>query len=97
MGTVIKKTISKILEHDIPLVICTDSRSLYYYLVKLGTTQEKCLMVDVMCIHKVYERRDIIEVKWVDGNTNPADSITKAKAITSLKHLIDTNKLDITV
>jgi hypothetical protein len=94
---VIKTTISKILEHDIPLVICTDSRSLYHYLVKLGTTQEKCLIVDVMCIREAYKRQDITEVKWVDGNTNLADSMTKAKATMSLKHLIDTNKLDITV
>jgi hypothetical protein len=55
IGTVIKATVSKILERDIPLVLCTNSRSLYYYLVKLGTTQEKHLMVDVMCIHEAYE------------------------------------------
>jgi hypothetical protein len=55
IGTVIKATVSKILERDIPLVLCTDSRSLYYCLVKLRTTQEKRLIVDVICIHEVYE------------------------------------------
>jgi hypothetical protein len=97
MGTVIKATVSKILELDIPLVLCTDSRSLYHCLVKLGTTQEKRLMVDVMCMREAYERREITEVKWIDGNSNPADSMTKPKATTSLKQLIDTNKLDIKV
>jgi hypothetical protein len=60
---VIKATVSKILERDIPLVLCTDSRSLYYYLVKLRTTQEKRLIVDIMCIYKAYERQEITEVK----------------------------------
>ena len=54
-------------------------------------------MVDVMCIREVYERREITEVKWVDGNSNPADSMTKSKATLSLKQLIDTNKLNIKV
>ena len=97
MGKVIKDTISKILEINVPLVLCTDSRSLYHCLVKLGTTQEKRLMVDVMCMREAYERREITEVKWVDGNSNPADSMTKSKATTSLKQLIDTNQLNIKV
>jgi hypothetical protein len=47
IGASIKATIEKILEIDLPLVLCTDSRSLYDCLVKLGTTQEKRLMIDV--------------------------------------------------
>jgi hypothetical protein len=48
MGVSIKGTIEKALKIDLPLVICTDSRSLYGCIVKLGTTQEKRLMIDVM-------------------------------------------------
>ena len=34
----------------IPIVIYTDSFSLYEYMVKLGTTKEKRLMIDIMAI-----------------------------------------------
>jgi hypothetical protein len=34
----------------IPTVVCTDSYSLYEYLVKLGTTKEKRLMIDIMAL-----------------------------------------------
>ncbi len=49
-GAVLKSTIKKILQRDLPLVLYTDSKSLYECLVKLGTTQEKRLMVDLMCL-----------------------------------------------
>ena len=50
MGASIKATIERILGIDLLLVLCTDSRSLYDCLVKLGTTQEKRLMINVMCL-----------------------------------------------
>jgi hypothetical protein len=59
----VKATLDLVLNTDVPLVICTDSKSLYDCLVKLGTTQEKRLMIDVMCIREAYERREIAQVK----------------------------------
>ncbi len=92
--TVLKTTTERILKIKLPLVLCTDSRSLYDCLVKLGTTQEKRLMIDVMCLRQSYERREITEVKWVDKDSNPADSMTKSKATSALSRLIDSNKLN---
>jgi hypothetical protein len=97
IGASIKATIEKVLKIDLPLVLCTDSKSLYDCLVKLGTTQEKRLMIDVMCLRQAYERREIAEMKWIDGNTNPADSMTKSKASNALKQLVDTNKVQLMV
>ena len=42
--------------------MCTNSFSLYEYLVKLGTTKEKRLMIDIMALRQLYERRELIEV-----------------------------------
>jgi hypothetical protein len=97
IGAAIKSTIDRILQTNLPLVICTDSKSLYDCLVKLGTTQEKRLMIDVMCLRQAYERRDIAEVRWIKGTTNPADSMTKEKASNALKQLVDTNNLQLEV
>ena len=98
MGAAIKSTIQRILQlEQLPLVLCTDSKSLYDCLVKLGTTQEKRLMVDLMCLRQAYERREIIEVKWIRGGNNPADAMTKTKPCQALKTLINTNKLNLEV
>ena len=51
IGVSVKSTVNKALGIDLPLVICTDSKSLYECLVKLGTTQEKRLMINVMYLH----------------------------------------------
>jgi hypothetical protein len=79
MGIALKTTVERILKSpSIPLVICTDSRSLYGCLVKLGTTIEKRLMVDIMCLRQSYEKREIAEVRWINGNTKIDASIVDA-------------------
>ena len=98
VGATIKSTIEKILRIDtLPLILCTDSKSLYDCLVKLGTTQEKRLMVDLMCLRQSYERREIAEIKWINGNSNPADAMTKSKPCQALRDLIDTNRVKLEV
>lgn len=81
----------------IPLSICTDSHSLYDCLVKLGTTAEKRLMIDILSVRQSYERREITEILWIAGEKNPADAMTKSKPCDALQRLIDTNKLDLEV
>jgi hypothetical protein len=95
ISTAIKSTVDKILRINIPLVLCTDSKSLYDYLVRLGTTQKKRLIIDVICLRQAYEQRLITEVKWIDGETNPTDAITKGKPYLTLTRLIDTNQIDL--
>jgi hypothetical protein len=95
IGAAIKSTIDKILRIDLPLILCTDSKSLYDCLVRLGTTQEKRLMIDVMCLRQAYERRQIAEVKWIEGEANPADAMTKGKPCPALTDLINTNRIDL--
>jgi hypothetical protein len=95
IGAAIKSTVDKVLQTNLPLVLCTDSKSLYDCLVRLGTTAEKRLMVDVMCLRQAYERRQITEVKWIDGEANPADAMTKGKPCVALQRLIDTNQIDL--
>ena len=63
-GAVIKSTVEKILAiPTLPMIVCIDSKSLYECLVRLGTTQEKRLMVDIMCLREAYERREITEIR----------------------------------
>ena len=50
-------------------------------------------MIDVMCLYQLYKCREIIEIKWIDSDSNPTNLITKGKASTAFKKLIDTNYL----
>jgi hypothetical protein len=91
----IKSLVDKILQINLPLIQVTDSKSLYDCLVRLGTMQEKRLMINVMCLWQAYERRLITDVKWIDGEANPADAMTKGKACLALQQLIDTNQVNL--
>lgn len=98
MGACLKKTYEILFNRDIPLVVYTDSKSLYDdCVIRLGMTLEKRMMIDVMVIRDAYEERELTEIKWIAGNTNPADSMTKIKANDALKKIIDTNFIDITI
>jgi hypothetical protein len=46
----------------VSLVVYTDLYSLYECLVKLGTTKEKRLIVDILALCQLYERREISEI-----------------------------------
>lgn len=98
MAAAIKSTLEQILGNGkvVPLIACTDSKSLFDCLVRLGTISEKRLMIDLMSLRQSYERGEIAEVKWIRGGTNPADAMTKHQfSETSLSKLIDTNKLEL--
>jgi hypothetical protein len=101
MGVVISTTVHRITDRlglsPMPLIVCTDSYSLYECLVKLGTTKEKRLMIDVTALRQSYERREIHEIRWIHGDDNPSDAMTKAKPNKSLEKLVSTNKLKIRV
>lgn len=50
---VMKIMLVKIFRATIPQILCSNSKFLYDYLVKLNTIQEKPLMVDVICLHQL--------------------------------------------
>ena len=54
-------------------------------------------MVNLMCLYQLYKRKEIAKIKWIKGNTNLANFMTKLKVYNALKQLIDTNKVNISV
>jgi hypothetical protein len=85
IGAAIKATIKLQLNISLLLVLYTDSKSIYKCLVKLGTIQEKRLIINIICLHQLYKRHKIAEVKWIDGDSNPIDTMTKSKPLSALK------------
>ncbi|KAM4063623.1 hypothetical protein HRG_014061 [Hirsutella rhossiliensis] len=80
---------------QIPLVVCTDSYSLYECLVKLGTTTEKRLMIDIMALRQAYEQREITNIRWINGADNPADAMTKLSPNGALTRFVNDNEITI--
>ncbi|KAK6206236.1 hypothetical protein QIS74_13655 [Colletotrichum tabaci] len=67
----------------------------YGLLAGLGTTKEKRLMINIMALRQSYERRELHEVRWINGSDNPADTFTKASPNQALEGLISGNKIGI--
>ena len=51
IGDLVKSIINKVLEIEVPLVVYIDSKSLYEYLVKLGTIREKRLIINIIYLY----------------------------------------------
>ena len=77
VDTIIKKITDGLGLIIILIVIYTDSFLLYEYLVKLGTTKEKRLMINVMLLRELYQRRELQEIRQINGKDNIADTLTK--------------------
>jgi len=46
-----------------PIIVYTDSYSLYKCLVKLKTTKEKRLIIDIIAIRQSYKRRELTKIR----------------------------------
>ena len=77
------------------LIFYTNSKSIYECLIKLRTIQEKRLIINIMCLRQSYKRREIAKVKWINGDSNPVDAMTKSKPLLALKWLIDINQIEL--
>ncbi|KAF2022826.1 hypothetical protein EK21DRAFT_105605 [Setomelanomma holmii] len=87
IGIAIATTLQMITERlsllAVPLTICTDFFSLYECLVKLETTKEKRLIIDIMALRQ--------------SEDNPAHAFTKASLNCALGRFIDSNELTVWV
>ena len=62
-SAVLKFIIEKILQVELLFILCTDFKLLYKCLIKLRSTQEKRLMVNLIYLRQLYKRYISIEIK----------------------------------
>jgi hypothetical protein len=99
VDSVLKSILIKMLDKKtfISLILITDSKFLYDCLIRLNIIVEKRLMIDVMILRQFYERREITEMIWIHDINNSVDSMIKTKLSSTLKTMIDTNKIDLNI
>jgi hypothetical protein len=51
---------------EIPIVFYIDSKFLYEYIIKLGITKEKRLIIDIITIRQAYEKRKLFEICYIN-------------------------------
>jgi hypothetical protein len=54
-------------------------------------------MIDIMALRQSYERRELYEIRWINGLDNPADAMTKATPNKALENFVSTNQIRIRV
>lgn len=67
------------LNKQIPLIMLTDSLSLFDVITKSTTTNEKPLMIDIKVLEDYYQRKELQTIRFNRSENNPADSLTKVK------------------
>jgi hypothetical protein len=56
IGTIVNKITDRLRLPKAPVVVCTDSLSLYECFIKLETIKKKRLIIDIMALRQIYER-----------------------------------------
>jgi hypothetical protein len=62
INTIIKIITKQLRFSQNLIVVYTNLYLLYKYLVKLGITQEKRLIIDIIALWQLYEQREITEI-----------------------------------
>ncbi len=91
ISAAIKAIVKLQLNISLLFIFYTNFKLIYKCLIKLGTTQEKRLIIDVIYLRQLYKRREIAKVKWINGDSNLMDAMIKSKLLSVLKRFIDTN------
>lgn len=94
-ASTLRVTLNDIFGLVVPLVIYTDSKSLFDSITGLNSTTEKRLLIDLFILRQNYELRELSDIVWIPSSLNPADAMTKQKASPALLNLMQSNKIEV--
>lgn len=90
----LKYDLEHMMQQKIPLVMLTDSLSLFDVITKASGTKEKRLAIDLACANQAYQRFEINTLGFIRSENNPADALTKVSSKCNLKNILLSNKLN---
>lgn len=83
------------LRYPVPLILYTDSKSLFDSLTVLNAATEKQLFTDLRVLCRKYELSELTKIVWIPSYQNPVDAVTKASPIKALAARVETNKVNV--
>lgn len=96
MSTTMRLTLNAIFGRIMPLHIYRDSKSFYDSIVRINSTTEKRLLIDLRMLRQSCERRGIPHVFEVPTDQNPADDLTNRTPCPALSKLMHKNMIHLT-
>jgi hypothetical protein len=100
MAYALKHDIETIVKQNVPIVILTDSLSLFDVITKAATTitkatttAEKRLMIDLCVVKQAHERSEVETIGFVRSKYNYADVLTKITRCSILERILSTTNL----
>lgn len=70
-GYTLKFDLERILRRKVPLLMYTDSDSLFKIIVRNSMITERTLMIDPETTCEAYSRNEISDIGWIRSNDNP--------------------------
>lgn len=89
----LRAQVRQLLGRDLPLIMLTDSQSLFRILTSHKRTTEGRLMIDLFAVRQSYRRGEIDNVGLIRSEYNIADDLTKLKGNGALFRAMLTNRL----
>ena len=93
MAYAMKNDIHNMTSLDIPIVMLTDSLSLFDVITKAKITSEKRLRINVKVVKDAYQRNELHNIGFIRSEYNPADALTKIKKSDILKRMLQQSLL----
>jgi hypothetical protein len=91
---ILRHDLSKILNRHIPLLMLTDSESLFKTLTKARYTTERRLLVDIAAARQAYHAKDISNIGLIASRYNAADGLTKIGSNPALYKILTTATIE---
>lgn len=94
----VQNQLQEILNHDIPIDVFVDSKTLFNVVARHGDTREKRLQIDINSLRESHTSGEMRHIYWIPGSQNIADALTKdvISASHALWTLMKTNRIHIT-
>ena len=90
MAYTLRHDLEHMIQQSIPIVMMTDSLSLFKIITKATTTTEKRLMIDLCTVNQSFKNGEFENIGFIRTQYNPADAFTKVKRNTILEQFLKT-------